>query len=295
MKYAWIAAQRGSWPVRTMCQVLDVSSSGFYEWLRRPASCRTQEDARLTQCIQQSFERSGCSYGSPRVWHDLRAAGESCGHNRVARLMRLAGLQARQKRRRRGSTEQSFGTPAVAQNLLRRDFVAVRPNEKWVGDITYLWTAQGWLFLAAVMDLYSRRIIGWSMAESMEASLVVDALHMAVGRRGAPRHLLHHSDQGRQYGSEEFQNALRLQGITCSMSRRGNCWDNAVMESFFSSLKTERVSRSTYPSRRHARADVFEYIERFYNPRRRHSTLNFLSPVQFEEQSRAIASVRESG
>lgn len=267
-----------------MCRLLEVSSSGFYEWLHRSASARSQEDYRLTECIRSSFERSRNTYGSPRIWHELRAQGERCGHNRVARLMRLARLRARPTRRRLPLMGAASRVQPVAQNLLQRQFTADRPNQKWVGDITYLWTSEGWLFLAAVMDLYSRRILGWSMSDHMESKLVTDALLMALHRRGEPRELVHHSDQGRQYASFEFQQLLRQKGITCSMSRRGDCWDNAVMESFFSTLKTEQTSQKAYATRESAQADVFEYIERFYNPRRRHSTLNYLSPVQFERK-----------
>jgi putative transposase len=247
-----MARQRGTWPTRVMCRLLEVSHSGFYEWFGRAPSSRSLEDARLSRSIRQSFELSDRTYGSPRVWHDLRAAGERCGKNRVARLMRVAQLQARTKRRR---------LPGDGSKR----------------------TAEGWLYVAAVMDLYSRRIVGWSMSDTMHAKMVTDALLMALWRRGKPSELMHHSDQGSQYTSEDFQSLLKAQGITCSMSRRGDCWDNAAMESFFSSLKTERLSRRVYRTRDEVRADVFDYVERFYNPQRRHSTLDFVSPVQFEQ------------
>jgi putative transposase len=254
-----------------MCRVMAVSHSGFYEWLGRAASQRSQDDARLTRLIRESFELSDRTYGSPRVWHDLRAMGENCGLNRVARLMSQAKLQARRKRRRLPSDNVSRLESHIAPNHLQRDFQAEGPNQKWTSDFTYIWTAEGWLYAAAVMDLCSRRIVGWSMSDTMQAKMVSDALLMALWRRGKPSALMHHSDQGSQYTSDEFQQLLKAQGITCSMSRRGECWDNAAMESFFSSLKTERTSRKVYRTREEARSDVFDYIERFYNPVRKHS------------------------
>lgn len=283
MKYAYIAKQRGVWPTRVMCRLLDVSASGFYEWLGRGPSLRSHDDARLTRSIRQSFELSDGTYGSPRVWHDLRAGGERCGHNRVARLMRVANLKARTKRRSLPGDHAERLEHNIAQNRLQREFATDAPNRKWVADFTYVWTAEGWLYVAAVMDLYSRRIVGWSMSDTMHAKMVNDALLMALWRRGRPSNLLLHSDQGSQYTSDEFQSLLKAERITCSMSRRGDCWDNAAMESFFSSLKTERLSRKVYRTRDEVRADVFDYVERFYNQQRRHSTLDYVSPVQFEQ------------
>lgn len=267
MKYAFIARHRSVWPTRIMCRVMAVSHSGFYEWLGRASSQHRQDDARLTRLIRESFELSDRTYGSPRVWHDLRAMGESCGLNRIARLMSQAQLQARRKRRRLPSDNVSRLENHIAPNHLQRDFQADGPNQKWTADFPYIWKAAGWLYAAAVMDLYSRRIVGWSMSDTMQAKMVSDALLMALWRRGKPSALMHDSDQG----------------ITCSMSRRGECWDNAAMERFFSSLKTEWTSRKVYRTREEARSDVFDYIERFYNPVRKHSKLDFLSPVQFEE------------
>lgn len=284
MRYGFIARHRTVWPAWAMCRVMEVSHSGFYEWLGRAPSCRQRENLRLTGRIRESFEASDRTYGSPRVWRDLHESGEVCSENRVARLMQAAGLKARPKRRR-GPTDIGLRHEhSIATNVLERQFEAGAPNRKWVADFTYLWTAEGWLFVAAVMDLYSRRIVGWSMSASMTAQLVIDALLMALWRRGRPDELLHHSDQGSQYTSEDFQRLLAEHGIVCSMSRRGDCWDNAAMESFFSTLKTERTSRKRYATRDEARADVFDYMERFYNPRRRHSTLGYLSPVQFEQR-----------
>jgi putative transposase len=282
MKFGFIAKHRGIWPTRWMCEVLDVSRSGFYEWLKRPLSARAEQDARLLGAIRQSVAQSDATYGYRRVWRDLLGWGYECGRDRTARLMRYAGLYGRRRRRYSPADRGVRCEHFIARNLLERRFGASKPNKQWVADFTYLWTAEGWLFVAVVLDLYSRRVVGWSMSSSMTAQLVTDALTMALWRRGTPKELLHHSDQGSQYTSEQFQKLLGAHGITCSMSRRGDCWDNAAMESFFSSLKTERTSRRNYRSRDEARADVFDYIERFYNQQRRHSTLGYVSPVEFE-------------
>jgi putative transposase len=229
--------------------------------------------------------QSDRTYGSPRIWRDMRDAGEAIGENQVAQLMRAASLAARRHRRRRPIDEGVRPEHLIAANVLQRDFQAPEPNVKWAADFTYVDTAEGWLYVAVVLDLFSRRVVGWSMSPSMSSQLVIDALLMAIWRRGRPKELLHHSDQGSQYTAEDFQRLLSHQGISCSMSRKGDCWDNAAMESFFSSLKQERIYRKPrYRTRDEARADVFDYIERFYNPRRRHSTLGQISPVQFEQQ-----------
>jgi len=264
-----------------MCRVLGVSASGFYDWFDRPPSIREQRNAELLESIRRSFLASDKTYGSPRIVRDLQDAGEPCSVNRVARLMQSAGLKARQKRRRLPGQNLSV-VHSIAPNLLDRQFEATEPNQKWAADFTYVWTGEGWLFVAVVLDLYSRRVVGWSMQPEMTSQLVMDALLMAIFRRGRPKAVLHHSDQGSQYTSENFQRLLDSHGIVCSMSRRGNCCDNAAMESFFSTLKTERLSRRQYRTRNDLRADVFDYIERFYNPKRRHSTIGYLSPVQFE-------------
>ncbi len=282
MKFGFIAKHRGVWRTNEMCGALGVSRGGFYEWMRRPESARAHADRHLVVQIRTSFEQSDRTYGSPRVWRDLREWGHACGRHRVARLMRIEGLQGRRRRRRLPFDAGVRPENAIAPNLLDRQFEAEGPNQRWVADFTYLWTAEGWLFVAVVLDLFSRRVVGWSMSAQMNAELVSEALMMAVWRRGRPRELLHHSDQGSQYTSEAFQRVLAELGITCSMSRSGNVWDNSAMESFFSSLKTERVNRRQYRTREEARADVFDYIERFYNLRRRHSTLQYLSPVAFE-------------
>lgn len=280
--FAFIAKHRGIWPVSWMCEALGVSRSGFFAWLIRPPSVRAKSDEILGAHIRNSFLQSDRTYGARRVWHDVLAEGFSCGLHKVERLMRIQALKARPRRRRLPKDAGERAT--IAGNALDRQFGAAAPNQKWVADFTYIWTAQGWLYVAAVLDLYSRRIVGWSMSAEMKAQFVIDALVMALWRRGKPDALMHHSDQGSQYTSEEFQRLLAEHGVKCSMSRTGNCWDNAAMESFFSSLKTERVSRRTYRTRDEAKADVFDYIERFYNPKRRHSTIGYLSPIAFEEK-----------
>lgn len=283
MRFQFIAKHRGAWRINDLCGALGVSRGGFYEWLNRSPSRHEQVDRQLLAQVRASFEQSDGTYGSPRVWRDLRAWGHPCSRERVARLMREAGLQGRRRRRRLPGDAGVRSASSVAPNLLDRQFEASGPNQRWVADFTYIWTAEGWLFFAAVLDLFSRRIVGWSASHSMTAQLVADALIMAVWRRGRPTSLLHHSDQGSQYQSEAFQRLLAVLGIVCSMSRSGDVWDNSAMESFFSSLKTERVNRRVYASRDEARADVFDYVERFYNRRRQHSTLGYLSPAAFED------------
>lgn len=286
MKYAFMAQHRSVWPLRWMSEALGVSASGFYEWAVRPESERARYHRVLKARIRESFAASDRTYGSPRVWRDLRDWGLSCSENQVARLMQRERLFARPKRRQ--PPYDTGEKSVIAPNILDRDFEATAPDQKWVADFTYVWTGEGWLYIAVVLDLYSRMIVGWSMQAQMTAQLVTDALLMAIWRR-RPRHaaLLHHSDQGSQYTSEQFQKLLADNGIQCSMSRSGNCWDNAAVESFFSTLKTERMARKHYRTRNEAKADAFDFIERFYNTRRRHSTLGYLSPVNFEKLLRA--------
>jgi putative transposase len=282
VRFGFVAKHRGIWPVTVMCGALGVSRSGFYAWRQRPPSRRAQTDARLVVAVRTSFVDRDRTYGARRILGDVREAGHQCGRQRVARLMRTAALRARPRRRRRPEDEGIRPEHTIAPNVLDRQFVATAPNQKWVADFTYLWTREGWLFLAVVLDLFSRRVVGWSMQATMTAQLVTDALTMAVWRRGDVDALLHHSDRGSQYTSEDVQRLLRELGVACSMSRSGNVWDNSVMESFFSTLKTERTSLKDYATRDAARADVFDYIERFYNPIRRHSTLGYMSPINFE-------------
>jgi putative transposase len=282
VKYAFMARHRSVWPVRWMSEALGASASGFYEWLSRPESNRSMSNRALLVRIRESFESSHRTYGSPRVWRDLHDWRVPGGLNRIARIMRQAGLVARPRLRR---PDYSVGKRSViAPNLLGRQFTASAPNQKWVADFTYVATGEGWLYLAVVLDLYSRMVVGWSMQKDMSTQLVADAMTMALWRRRPDTAaLLHHSDQGTQYASEMYQKLLEDNGITCSMSRAGNVWDNSAMESFFSSMKSERVHRSRYRTRDEARSDIFDYIERFYNPQRRHSTLDYVSPATYEE------------
>ena len=268
-----------------MCEALGVSRSGFYAWLTRPRSTRSLADEALGAKVYQSFVGSDRTYGTRRVWHDILELGSRCGLNRIERLMREQALRARP--RRRGLPIDRGQRAAIADNVLDRQFTADAPNQKWVADFTCIWTAEGWLYVAVVLDLYSRRVVGLSMQKTMTSQLVADALMMAIWRRGNPRELLHHSDQGSQYTSEHFRELLKEHGITCCMSRAGEVWDNSAMESFFSSLKIERVARKVYRTRSQARADVFDYIEVFYNPTRRHSTLGYVSPIRFEAMQSA--------
>jgi putative transposase len=285
MRFAFIAKHRSIWPVAWLCEALDVSRSGFHAWLGRSPSRRSRDDEAIGAKVRTSFVTSDRTYGARRVWRDVLAEGVSCGLHRVERLMRSQALRARP--RRRGLPKDGGERPAsvIAPNVLDRQFTATRPNQRWIADFTYIWTAEGWLYVAGVIDLFSRRVVGWSMKADMTAQLVTDALIMAIWRRGKPDALLHHSDQGSQYTSQHFQELLADNGIVCSMSRSGNVWDNAAMESFFSSLKTERIRGKVYRTRDAARADVFDYIERFYNTVRRHSTIGYLSPVDYEKQA----------
>src|SRR5256714_5022069 len=285
VKSSFIAKHRGIWAVDWMCEALGVSRGGFYAWLTRPRSRRSRDNDELGAKVRASFLASDRTYGARRVWRDLLAEGLSCGLHRIERLMRLQALKARPRRRRLPPDLGERQAAAVAPNVLDRSFEAVAPNRKWVADFTYLWTAEGWLYVSAVIDLFSRRVVGWSMQTAMTAQLVTDALVMAIWRRGKPDSLLHHSDRGSQYTSGQFQRLMIDHGVVCSMSRSGNVWDNATMESFFSSLKTERTARKVYRTRDEAKADVFDYIERFYNPKRRHSTIGYLSPMEFERQA----------
>ena len=282
MKFGFIAKHRAIWPVDRQCEALGISRSGFYAWAERPPSERARVDVAILHSIRVSFAASDATYGARRMLDEVRAAGHSCGRQRVGRLMRDAALRARPRRRAKPYDAGDRAAHLIAPNVLDRQFSAVAPNQKWVADFTYVWTHEGWLYVAVVLDLFSRRVVGWAMQATMTSQLVTDALLMAVWRRGPTAAVLHHSGQGSQYTSEDFQRLLTDLGVTCSMSRSGNVWDNAVMESFFSTLKTERCHRETYLTRDAARADVFNYIERFYNLTRRHSSLGNQSPVDFE-------------
>jgi putative transposase len=277
--YEFIKAHRDRYIAQSMCRVLGVAPSGYYEWLKQPISNRAQEDARLVRLIRASFIASQGIYGAPRVFLDLRETGETCSKHRVARLMRQNHLRALHGYRIR---RWSVGKPSVLiPNLLQRQFTVTRRNKAWVTDITYIRTWQGWLYLAVVMDLFSRKIVGWSAGPTIQRELVLDAVLMAVRRR-RPRNTMIHSDQGTQYGSDAWRRFCRSNHLEPSMSRKGNCWDNAVVESFFSSLKKERIKKQIYKSRDLAVSAVADYIETFYNRTRRHSHLGGVSPEQFE-------------
>lgn len=264
-----------------MCEVLKVSRGGYYAWLSRLESERRKANRRLLSEIRMVHDRSRRTYGSPRVTVELNESGISCSVNRVARLMRDAGIRAKTKRKYRATTDSKHSYP-VALNLLDRQFAVARPNAVWVSDITYIWTSEGWLYLAGVVDLYSRMVVGWSMSRRITGQLTLDALNQALGRRRPKPGLLHHSDRGSQYAAGDYQNLLGNHQITCSMSRKGDCWDNAPMESFFATLKTELIYDDRFATREDAKAKIFEYIETFYNRERRHSSLGFKSPVDFE-------------
>ena len=285
MRFAFVAKHRQIWPMAWLCKALDVSASGFHDWLNRKPAKRTLENGSLLGIIRTSFQDSDRTYGARRVWRDVLAEGVSCGLHRIERLMHQNALKARPRRRKLPSDTGLRVINTIAPNILDRQFHALQPNRKWIADFTYIWTAEGWLYVAAVIDLFSRRVVGWSMSATMTAQLVTDALLMAIWRRGKPDALLHHSDQGSQYTSEQFRQLMADNGVTCSMSRSGNVWDNAAMESFFSTLKTERTARKVYRSRNQARADIFDFIERFYNAKRRHSTIGYLSPIEFERRA----------
>ena len=281
MRFAFIHEERAAYPVATMCDVLSVSRAGFYAWRERPESQRTREDRRLSLLIQAAHHDSRRSYGSPRVHVDLAVQGERVSRKRVARLMREAGLRARVRRRYKCSTVSEHDQP-IAPNLLARQFESTRPNQRWVTDTTELLAGSSRFFLAAVLDLYSRLIVGWAVSAVNDRHLTLNALNQALRRRHPETGLLHHSDQGSTYASEDYRKVLATHGITCSMSRRGNCYDNAAMESWFSTLKFELGERFDSPSR--AKHQLFDYIEVFYNQKRRHSSLGYVTPAELERR-----------
>jgi putative transposase len=280
--FPFIDQHREVWPVTLMCETLGVSAQGFYAWCSRPKSEQGQRRDALLVEIRAAHAEVKQRYGSPRIAAELQAKGVECCVNTVAKLMRDNDIRAKTARKFRNTTDSNHSLP-VADNLLSREFDAQGPNERWVTDITYIWTREGWLYLAVVEDLYSRMVVGWSMSDTMTSRLVVDALEMAVQRRLPGEGLLAHSDRGSQYASEHYQRLLGKHGITCSMSGVAQCWDNAPMESFFASLKKELTHHEDYLTRAQARASIVEYIEMFYNPKRRHSSLGYLSPAEYEQ------------
>jgi putative transposase len=286
----FILAEKANHAISTMCRVLEVSRSGYYAWVERPAAARVRANAKLTREISEVHRRSRSTYGSPRVQRELASRGWAVSRKRVERLMRLAGLEARRKRRFRTTTDSTHGRP-VAPNLLERDFTAEAPNRVWVTDITYIWTLDGWLYLAAILDLFSRRVVGWAMSNSLRRDIALEALGQALRQRRPAPGLIHHSDRGCQYVSDDYVRALAAAGIRSSMSRKGDCWDNAVAESFFSTIKAELIEVSVPTSRAATMVAVDDYIRNFYNPVRRHSNNDFLSPLEAElrEQTRTLA------
>jgi len=282
MRYRFVEEHRSRWPVALQCEVLRVSRSGFYGWRTRTPSASRRRRETLAAEIREVHAQSRAIYGAPRVHAELAARGRVCDRKTVAKLMKQQGIRSQSRKRFRPRTTDSNHRRPVAPNRLDRDFSPASPNRSWVADITYVPTGEGWLYLAAVLDLYSRKVVGWSMSSAIDSRLVVDALEMAVARQRPSAGLLVHSDRGVQYASEHYQRTLARHGLTCSMSRLGNCWDNAPMESFFATLKTELVQHERYATRDQARRSVFEYLEVFYNRTRRHSALGYVSPNDFE-------------
>jgi len=283
VRFAFIAVEKASFPVRLLCRVLEVSRAGFYAWQGRARSSHAQTDERLGLEIAAIHAASRRCYGSPRVHVELGARGHRTSRKRVARLMRQRGLAGRRRRRFRATTD-SHHTLPVAANVLARQFTQPAPDVAWVTDITYIATGEGWLYLAVILDLCSRLVVGWAVSERITRELTLNALEMALVRRRPLHGLVHHSDRGSQYASGDYQAVLAAEGMVCSMSRRGNCWDNAVAESFFATLKVELAHDAGWVTRQAARAELFEYIEVFYNGQRRHSALGYLSPRAFERQ-----------
>jgi len=291
VRFAFIAAEKATFPVRLLCRTLQVSRAGFYAWRTRPPAPRQQADERLGLAIAAIHAESRQRYGSPRIHAELADRGCRTSRKRVARLMRVRGLAARRRRQFRVTTQSHHRFP-IAPNVLARQFERAQPDQAWVTDITYIPTREGWLYLAVILDLCSRFAVGWAMSERITDDLTLNALGMALARRRPPQGLLHHSDRGSQYASRDYQQVLAQHRIVCSMSRRGDCWDNAVAESFFATLKVELVHDASWATRATARTDLFEYLELFYNGQRRHSALGYLSPRAFERTrvQQAVAS-----
>lgn len=287
MKYAFVRENKQQYSVTQLCHVLSVSTSGYYAWLKRPQSERTQSNQRLDEKIKTTWESHSKRYGSPRITQELKSQGEVCSENRVAKRMKSLGIKAVAAKKFKVTTDSNHKLP-VAENLLKQDFTASQPNQKWVADITYVWTRTGWLYLAVVMDLYSRVIVGWSMQTRINKQLVCSALLMAMKRRGYPKGTIVHSDKGSQYCSKRYQKLIKDNHLKCSMSGTGNCYDNAAMESFFHTLKVELVHRQDYVTQDDARREIFNYIEAYYNTVRRHSTIGYESPMNYEKQVNAL-------
>lgn len=282
MKFSFVQAEKDEFPVAVLCELLEVSRQGYYAWAKRPISERTRRDAELIERVKQVHNASRRTYGSPRVLHALRRDGMRVSKRRVERAMQAMGLAGRRPRRYVVTTR-ADGTHRVEPNKLAREFTASKPNERWVTDITHIWTDDGWVYLAAIIDLYSRAVVGWAMETTMSTTLVKRALNEALQRRRPKGSLLHHSDRGTQYTAQDYREILRQTGIDVSMSRKGNCWDNAVAESFFATLKCELVHTRRWSNRWELKSALFEYIEVFYNRRRLHSTLGYRTPAEVEQ------------
>ena len=284
MKFAFILVEKAFYPITVLCDVLGVSRSGFHAWRNRRQSPRARADAHLAVQVAAVHKRSRKAYGSPRVHAELRARGVRVGKKRVARLMREKGLQARRKRRFRKTTDSKHSHP-IAPNLVARQFVVAAPNRVWVTDVTAIWTLEGWLYLAVMLDLYSRRVVAWATSANNDACLALDALRAGLRARRPAAGLVHHSDRGSPYASADYRAVLRYYGVVASMSRKGDCWDNAVAESFFATIRAELVDHELYPTRPAAIAAIGDYIENFYNVERRHSSLGYLNPIEYELRS----------
>lgn len=281
MRYQAIANHVARFPVRLMCRCLQVSPAGFYAWRERPESSRSEANKKLLTLVTATHAQSRQTYGSPRIHAALRAEGVEAGRHRIARLMRAHALYAKTRRKFKATTQSDHHLP-VAENILNREFVVNAPNKAWVGDITYVWTQEGWLYLAVLLDLFSRKVVGMALSDRIDRKLVIKALDQAIGARSPAPGLLTHSDRGSQYASHDYQKRLADEGLICSMSRKAECWDNSVAESFFGTLKQELIYHRTYTTREEATKEIFEYIEVFYNRQRRHSTLGYMTPVEFE-------------
>jgi putative transposase len=280
VRYAWIEGQRDLYPLEKLCEVLGVSPSGYAAWKRGGRRMKRLNDTQLLALIRSVHAETKGAYGAPRIWKELKARGFAVSKERVAKLMRVNSIKGRHKRKYKATTDSKHTLP-VAPNLLEQKFETVRPDQVWTADITYIPTAEGWLYLAVVMDLYTRMVVGWSMSDRMTRELIINALRMAWFRRRPKARLIHHSDRGSQYCSDDYQELLQAYGMVASMSRKGCCWDNAPQESFFNSMKNERTHHQRYLTRNEARQDTFEYIEVFYNPKRRHSSLGYISPADY--------------
>ena len=288
MRYGFVKQHKIEFHVILMCKVLRVSRSGYYEWLKRPTSKQRQEDQRLSREIVTIHQKSRATYGTRRIKVELAEQGEQVSRSRISRLLREQGLKVKSKRKFKVTTNSKHKLP-VAPNLLARKFMVDRPDAVWVSDISYIWTAEGWLYLAGIVDLYSRMVVGWSMNKRITKELTLDALNQALKRRCPQPGLLHHSDRGSQYAAGDYQNLLHDNKMICSMSRKGDCWDNAPMESFFATLKTELIFHEQFATREEAKRKIFEYIEVFYNRQRRHSTIGYQSPADYEAKQEKVA------